>query len=133
VQEEVVMVISMVLFVVGGVALMIAAMHNRRKVREMAHRERLAMIERGLIPSPESDPARFEAAAGLETASIGRPSPSSRYRTIGIELIGLGVGLAFLIGVAGGSAEIGLGIGGAIAALGAASVLNYYLMAHDRG
>lgn len=122
------MLASMVLFVVGGVVLMIAAMNNRRKVREMAHRERLAMIERGLIPSPETDPARFEAASGLSEAAPAAPVPGARYRTIGIELIGLGIGLAFLIGVAGGAAEIGVGIGGAIAALGCASVVNYYLM-----
>jgi hypothetical protein len=128
VPEEVVMIVILVLFVVGGVVLMIAAMHNRRKVREMAHRERLAMIERGLIPSPETDPARFDEASGLAAEPSGSPRPGARYRTLGIEAIGLGVGLAFLIGLAGGSAEVGLGIGGAIAALGAASVVNAHFL-----
>jgi len=126
VREEMV-VVTLLLFVVGGVVLMMAAMYSRQKVREMAHRERLAMIERGLIPSPETDPARFEAATGLADAASASPRPGARYRTIGIELIGLGVGLAFLIGLAGGAAEVGIGIGGAIAALGAASVVNAHL------
>jgi hypothetical protein len=121
-------VVSLLLFVVGGVVLMMAAMYSRQKIREMAHRERLAMIERGLIPSPETDPARFEAATGLADPASASPRRGARYRTIGIELIGLGVGLAILIGLAGGAAEIGLGIGGAVAALGAASVLNAHLM-----
>jgi hypothetical protein len=128
VPQEVVIVVSLLLFVVGGVVLMIAAMYSRQKVREMAHRERLAMIERGLIPSPETDPARFDAATGLADGASASPRPGARYRTIGIELIGLGVGLAFLIGLAGGSAEVGIGIGGAIAALGAASVVNAHLL-----
>ena len=40
------------LVIAAGVALMIAAMFNRRRFRELEHRERLAMIERGLIPPP---------------------------------------------------------------------------------
>src|SRR5688500_3174142 len=117
------MLVTMVWFVMGGVVLMVVAMNNRRKLREMAHRERLAMIERGLVPAPESDPARFEAVSGLSETAAAVPAPGTRYRTIGIELIGLGIGLAFLIGVAGGAPETGVGIGGAIAALGAASVV----------
>ena len=38
----------------------------------MEHRERLAMIERGLMPSPESDPGGFETAAGF-TPPDGEP------------------------------------------------------------
>ena len=53
------LVLFLILSIVAGVALMIAAMHNRRKIREMEHRERLAMIERGVVPAPESDPAAF--------------------------------------------------------------------------
>jgi hypothetical protein len=121
-------VVALLLFVVGGVVLMIAAMYSRQKIREMAHRERLAMIERGLIPSPETDPARFEAAAGLADPGSAAPRRGARYRTIGVELVGLGVGLAILIGLAGGAVEIGLGIGGAVAALGAASMLNAHLL-----
>jgi hypothetical protein len=121
-------VISMALTIIAGVALMIAAMTNRRKVREMEHRERLAMIDRGLMPSPESNPRGFDAAAGLGEAPAATPDRRERYRTAGIMLIGLGVGLMCLIGIAGNSPEIGVGIGGAWVSLGAASLLNYMLL-----
>jgi len=132
VPEEVVLFLSFVVVATGGVILMIAAMHNRRRLREMAHRERLAMIERGLVPSPESDPAGFEAATGLDVPVSRGPVAGERFRTIGIAMIGVGVGLALLISVAGGSASVGIGIGGAWAALGAASLLNYFLMSRER-
>ena len=43
-------------------------------------------------------------------------------------LIGFGFGLIFVIGVAAGAPEVGWGIGGAWISLGAASLLNYWLM-----
>jgi len=121
-------VIFLVLSIVAGVLLMIAAMNNRQKVREMEHRERLAMIERGIVPSPETNPAAFEAAIGIGNEPSRDVDRSQRYRTAGVLLIGLGLGLIFLIGVAAGSPGIGLGIGGAWISLGAASLLNYSLM-----
>ena len=47
-------------------------------------------------------------------------------------MIGLGVGLAFLIGLTGGDPGVGLGVGGAWVALGAASLLNYFLITRER-
>jgi hypothetical protein len=43
-------------------------------------------------------------------------------------LIGFGFGLIFVIGAAAGAPEVGWGIGGAWISLGAASLLNYWLM-----
>src|SRR5262245_54111800 len=114
-------VLFLLFTIVAGVVLMIAAMNNRRKVREMEHRERLAMIERGVVPSPETDPAAFEAATGLADGSKDGADPSERYRTAGVLLIGFGLGLIFVIGVAAGAPAVGLGIGGAWISLGAAS------------
>ena len=122
-------IVFMVLTIMAGVALMIAAMTNRRKVREMEHRERLAMIDRGLMPSPESNPAGFDAAAGLGEAPGETADRRDRYRTAGILLIGLGIGLMCLIGIAGSSPDIGIGVGGAWVSLGAASLVNYFLLA----
>ena len=41
------LIIFLVMTILAGVALMMMAMNNRRKVRELEHRERFAMIERG--------------------------------------------------------------------------------------
>ena len=47
----------------------------------MEHRERLAMIQRGLVPAPETDPLGFESAveppfegAASEATGGGRPA-----------------------------------------------------------
>ena len=122
-------IIFLVMTILAGVVLMMAAMNNRRRIREMEHRERLAMIERGVVPSPETNPAAFEAAAGF---ADGGPKdglePGYRYRTAGVLLLGIGLGLIFLIGVGAGK-DIGWGIGGAWISLGAACLLNYWLIA----
>ena len=67
-RQEDAMVLIMTTFILAGAGLMLGTIVNRRKIREMEHRERLAMIERGLMPSPETDPMRFEAAAGFTPA-----------------------------------------------------------------
>jgi len=122
------LILFLLMTIVAGAALMIAAMHNRRLIREMEHRERLAMIERGVMPSPEANPAAFEAAAGFLEPDKDAVNRSQRYRTAGVLLIGLGLGLVFVIGVAARSPDVGWGIGGAWMSLGAASLLNYWLM-----
>jgi Domain of unknown function (DUF6249) len=125
-------VLFLLFTIVAGVVLMIAAMHNRRRLREMEHRERLAMIERGVVPSPEADPAAFEAATGFAGGAQDSDDRGQRYRTAGVLLIGFGLGLIFVIGVAAGAPAVGLGIGGAWISLGAASLLNYWLMSRRR-
>ena len=77
-NESEVAVTIVALVILSGVGLMVAAMMNRRRFREMEHQERLAMIERGLVPSPESDPAGFEAKTRAVSADY---DPAIRYRT----------------------------------------------------
>jgi hypothetical protein len=119
--------IGVIVFIFGGVVLLITAMNNRRRLLEIAYRERVAMIERGLVPSPESDPAGFESATGLGMRKIG--SSGERYRTAGVIMIGLGLSLMVLLTFAAGVPDIGLGVGGAWAVLGGACLLNYFLLA----
>jgi hypothetical protein len=120
--EVAVTMVAMV--ILAGVGLMVAAMMNRRRFREMEHQERLAMIERGLLPSPESDPAGFNAGARFPAAS----DPGVRYRTAGVLMIGFGLGLVVLLTFTAGEPGVGLGVGGGWAILGAASLLNYSLI-----
>jgi len=126
------LILFLLMTIVAGVVLMIAAMQNRQKVRELEHRERLAMIERGVVPSPETNPAAFEAAAGFSELDKAEATRQQRYRTAGVMLIGFGLGLMFVIGAAAGAPGVGLGIGGAWISLGAASLLNYWLMSRRR-
>jgi len=122
------LIVFLLMTIIAGVVLMMVAMNNRRAIREMEHRERLAMIERGVVPSPETNPAAFEAATGFSEPSKDDLDRTRRYRTAGVLLIGFGFGLIFVIGVAAGAPEVGWGIGGAWISLGGASLLNYWLM-----
>lgn len=94
----------------GGVAVIIAALRYRTRMRELKHQERLAMIDKGLLPPPEFEPTSSTVA------------PQQRSRSFGIILIGLGFALMCLIAIAGGALDTGIGIGGAVAILGAAFI-----------
>jgi small-conductance mechanosensitive channel len=88
----------------------------RRAVRELEIRERVALIEKGLSPPPELMP----------TGSVEGVHPpatrADRYRTAGILFVGLGLALMLLLGAAANIPQIGVGVGGAIALLGAALI-----------
>lgn len=120
--------------ILGAFAYGIVRSVSYARVREMEVRERIAMIERGLVPPPEKDPNGFERAMSRydrardlyqdrDWAHLGRRSPA-RYRSAGITLIGVGLGLMLLIGVAGGNPSSGVGVGGFVVILGAAFFLN---------
>jgi hypothetical protein len=113
-----------VAFVAGGIVIVIVAMWRRTKMQEMQHRERMAMIERGLVPSPERDPAAFDAA--MRRQSLG----TSPFTTLGVAVIAIGLGVILIIAVAAGEPSIGIGVGGAIVLLGSAFVVNGALQRH---
>jgi hypothetical protein len=127
VHEGEVVVAMMSIMVFAGVAILWMAMNSRQRYREMEHRERLAMIERGVVPSPEKDPVAFE-----QRMMLGPASPrASRTRSAGTVIVGLGFGLMVLITFAAGEPEMGFGIGGAFVAIGAAFMVNAMLSARD--
>lgn len=102
----------------AGLTVIFAALRYRTKVLELRHAERLAMIERGLMPSPEM--------SGLDLEAPGPPQEAvvrGRSMSLGIIVVGLGIALTFLVGIAGGSLEAGIGLGGAIAILGGAFIV----------
>lgn len=66
------------------------------RTRDQAHRERMAMIERGLQPPPET-----AATSYVDWKGNVYPNAAARNRRTGIILIGVGVGLAVMLGTIG--------------------------------
>jgi hypothetical protein len=114
--------------VVGGLGLVAYTLSGRQRLRELAIKERIALIDKGLVPSPEVDPARFETLVGLR-----RPvnSKAARYRSAGVIIMGLGLAMLVLLAFAAGVPEIGFGVGGGLAILGLAAFINGTLLAGD--
>ncbi|HEX2341453.1 MAG TPA: DUF6249 domain-containing protein [Vicinamibacterales bacterium] len=124
--ELVLMAVSFAM-ITGAVIVFIISAIQRGKLREMAHRERLAMIERGVAPPPEVDPGRFERALGQPAWDEEVAARAARYRRIGVIFMGLGAALWFIITFAGDAPEEGFGVGGAVVVLGAALYINSQL------
>jgi hypothetical protein len=149
-SAAVVVLMTAPVVVLGGLGLLAYALRGQQRMRELAMRERIALIERGLVPPPEVDPLRFEQSVsgqlGAEMRSklrdlvvnrvemaVSRRSSvrGTRYRSAGILLIGLGAALFLLIAFTSGSTDIGLGVGGAFVVLGVAVFLNGLLLAGE--
>ena len=112
-----------VVFIFGlfaGVFIIFLGLRQRSQQLEMHHRERMAMIERGQIPLADPE--------ALHVRRILNVGPSSRYLSVGIIVVGLGLALATIISVAGESPEVGIGVGGAIAILGGAFIARSILV-----
>lgn len=107
-----------VLVVFSGVFIVFMGLRQRSQQLEMQHKERMAMIERGLTPSPE-----FASGRG-PSRGPGRDGVPSRSMSLGIIVVAIGLGLMSIIAIAAGSPEVGVGIGGAIAIIGAAFIVN---------
>lgn len=105
----------------SGVVIVIAGMVFKARTLDLEHRERLAMIERGLTPPPESSP----------TGSVTKPVPAAtnRARSFGIIVIGIGFAFMCLIGIAAEAPQAAIGIGGAIVILGSAFIVRSLLVA----
>ncbi len=95
---------------------------SRARVRELEVRERIAMIERGLVPPPEVDPRGFDRA--MDRYDRYRYRAPGRHRRAGVTLMGIGFGLMLLIGVAGDSMSSGIGVGGFLVIMGLAFFIN---------
>jgi len=124
--EELSVIILSTLVFLSGLAVIWMAVQSRRQIREMEHRERLAMIERGLVPSVGLDPAALDRR--FTPARAPEPRGASRARTGGVTLISLGLAFMFMLTFAAGQPEVGLGIGGAFALVGAGFYVNSVLI-----
>lgn len=118
-RDQSIILLMFAMLVVSGLVVIISGLRHRMKLLELMHRERLAMIERGLTPPPETDPAAFDRGFRAR-----RSMAAGRMQTIGVLMTGFGLALAVLIGIAANAPDVGMGIGGAIAVLGVAFLVN---------
>jgi hypothetical protein len=125
----------LVLVIIVGfilVALVDKFLENGR--RERQHRERLAMIDKGIVPSPEADPARWESGAeaaraaacaaatrGLEATAPNRQhgNPRDFARALGVLIVFSGIGVGALLWVL-GERRGAVGISAMVICVGAA-------------
>jgi hypothetical protein len=98
------------LLIVGGITVMVATIVRGGKLAELRHRERMAMIERGLTP-----PTPLTPTEGVERAYGSK-------MTIGIMVSGFGLALMSLIAFAAGERDVAIGVGGAFVVLGLALI-----------
>jgi hypothetical protein len=120
--------------ILGGMAVAVVSIVSKSRIREMEIRERIAMIEKGIVPSPEVDPGGFERAVTERAIARTYDRPlrlsAGRHRRAGIILMGVGFGLMLLIGFAGNEPPAtAIGVGGFLAVLGAAFLVNSFFEA----
>jgi len=123
VQDAEFVVIIFALLILAGLAVIWMGMQSRRQIREMEHRERLAMIERGLSPPPETDPGAFEER--FKPAQPTETPGELRARSAGVIMIGLGLAFMFMLTFAAGEP-------GAFALIGAAFFVNAVMLNRSR-
>jgi len=100
----------------------------KSRVRELEIRERIAMIERGLVPAPEVDPRGFDRAMSrLDRHDYVRHSAGGRHRRAGVTMMGVGFGLMVLIAFTSGEESIAIGVGGFLVVVGLAFFVNSYI------
>jgi len=122
-QYEEMFALVFIMGMFGGVFIIYLGLKQRSQQLEMHHRERMAMIEKGMIPL--SDPE------AMHVRRIVNSGPASRSLSIGIMVVGLGLGLMTIISIAGESPEVGIGVGGAIAILGGAFIARSVIVKSD--
>jgi hypothetical protein len=120
--------------IIAGVTYGIVGTLSRHRLRELEIRERIAMIERGLVPPPEVDPRGFDHAMGhMDQINQARDMRdwrrearrgTGRHQRAGIIVMGIGFGLMVMIGFSGGDPGAAIGVGGFLVIMGAAFLIN---------
>jgi Domain of unknown function (DUF6249) len=128
-MANVVAILIPIVAIAGAFLIVALKVYSQTRIRELEIRQRIAMIEKGLVPPPEVDPGRFEQTLGAGR-SWRYDRRGHRYRSSGVTLIGIGIGLMVLLTYASGEGDAGLGIGGFIAIVGLALVANSLFERH---
>jgi hypothetical protein len=79
--------------------LRVVSMVMRSRVRELEVRERIAMIEKGMVPPPEVDPGGFDRELSRRDRSVSASTSRSscRHRRIGVIVAFVGLGLMVML------------------------------------
>jgi hypothetical protein len=109
--------------ILGAFVYIIIKTLAKARVRELEIRERIAMIERGLVPPPEVDPRGFDRAMSRMERRDFRTG-SARHRRAGVTLMGVGFGLMVLIAFTAREPSIAIGVGGFLVVMGIAFFIN---------
>src|SRR5947208_3460336 len=102
--------------IVAGLLVAFTSIVTRGKVRELEIRERIAMIERGMVPPPEVDPNGFERRMHA-VERIQHRNAAPRFRAGGIMVMSVGFGLMMMLWFVGAERE-GVGVGGFLVIIG---------------
>jgi hypothetical protein len=87
-----------ILAIAGWLLYAIVSVVMRSRVRELEVRERIAMIEKGLVPPPERDPAGFQRAMPPQGGVGGHAQYRAyKHRSAGITMIAVGAGLIVMM------------------------------------
>jgi len=122
-----------VIAIVGGLIIAGLAIHHKARLKELAYRERIAMIEKGLVPPPESDPAKFDRAwESLATRWSDPAVLAARHRAAGIITIGAGLAVMVLLYFVTGEDRLAFGVGGATTLLGLTFIVNSFLVGRSK-
>jgi len=111
-----------VVAICGGLLVAIVGTISKARIRELEIRERIAMIERGMVPPPERDPGEFEHRMRA-IDRVQRRDASPRFRAGGIMTMSVGFGLIMLLWFVGAERE-GIGVGGFIVIIGLGLLVN---------
>jgi hypothetical protein len=123
-QIEVLFFFGVLAAMVGGVTIIVLGLRSQAHRNELRHQERMAMIERGIVPPPEMGGWAPPPAGGGVTFRDQRVAKTSRSQmTFGIVLIGAGFAFMAVIGIAAGTPSVAIGIGGAVVIFGAALIV----------
>jgi hypothetical protein len=112
--------------ITGWAVITLYRMHVAGKAREHLHRERLAMIEKGVVPPPEADPKQFERMMDWHPSAAGGYDRGAGSLRTGLILVAVGIGIALMRYLQAGDVFAGRGLGAGVflVVLGIAFLVN---------
>lgn len=99
VGSDIIVFLIPIVAIASWALLAVVSMVTRARVRELEVRERIAMIEKGLVPPPEVDPRGFDremARHGRGPRGYGYHG-NTKYRRAGVIIMFVGLGLLVML------------------------------------